>query len=75
MMSSMDQLRRGTQLVALPAGGNTAPAGMGGNVGISANVSGSTVGDGGTGALLVLSGAVVALILFYLWTHSIQGGP
>lgn len=74
MGSSLDQLRRGgyTPANVLQPGLTGAPAGMGGNVSASVNIGGST---GDAGGLVVLAGGVVLLVLFYLWTHSIQGGP
>lgn len=73
MASSMDQLRRQAYTpVAVTQPGMNVPAGMGGSVSASLNVGGGT---GDAGGLVVLAGGVVLLVLFYLWTHSIQGGP
>ncbi|MHB8674586.1 MAG: hypothetical protein ACYDAK_13040 [Candidatus Limnocylindrales bacterium] len=72
----MTALRRSaaSQMVAIPGGlaGSGIPAGMGGGVGAQVNVGAS--GDG-TSAIVVLAGGVALLVLFYLWTRNIQGGP
>jgi hypothetical protein len=78
-MGSIGALGRSasSQAVTIPQGlaGAGIPAGMGG-VGVTAsgslNVGGSS---DGTGPLVILSGGVILLILFYIWTQSIQGGP
>lgn len=74
MSNAMTQLRRQPYAAvgAAAPGYASAPAGMGGGVSASLNVSGGT---GDAGGLVVLSGAVLLLVLFYIWTHSIQGGP
>ncbi len=75
-MGSLTALGRSqaSQMVAVPAGlaGASIPAGMGGGAGASVNVGAS---GGGTSALVVLAGGVVLLVLFYVWTKTIQGGP
>lgn len=74
-MGALDQMRRQTVGPPIAAGVRTdIPAGMGGGVSASASLN-VGAGSDGRGALLVLTGGVIALVVFYLWTHSIQGGP
>ena len=64
------QLRRQSYISsAAPSG---VPVALGG--GVSAQVGSSSGDITGQLGLGILGGAVVALVLFYLWTRSVQGG-